>query len=188
MRSLIPMLLATVAMGADTSVALIGTRLVVTAPADALPAGVEQQLTARLTMRWQDTPLTEVADLIRLGTGVNIVVDPKLIAENRVVTLTADGMDAANVLRWIGRLASVHTGWRNGAVYLAAEALPGTSATRTYDVADILHGVPDYPGPEIEVPTPGGQVTRLLPAIEPTVVDDGAWLVGLVEQHIGAHP
>ncbi|GDY14489.1 hypothetical protein LBMAG53_33670 [Planctomycetota bacterium] len=170
---------------ADASSDLIGTKLVVTASAEDLPEAVRVRLSATVSVRWNDTPIDEVSEIIRSATSLNLIVDPKLLAAGRTVTLTAERMPVDSLLRWLGRLAGVHTGWRDGALYLAADQPALRPVTVRYDVADLLHAVPDFPGPELEVPAPGTAAVKLIPPIErPAPADGGRWLVDLINTQI----
>ena len=185
MRFSMLIVLAASLVGSDGSADLIGTKLVVTASAEEFPEAVSVRLTATVSVHWSEAPIDEVAEIIRSATSLNLIVDPKLLASGRTVTLTAERMPVDSLLRWLGRLAGVHTGWRDGALYLAADQPARRPVTVTYDVADLLHAVPDFPGPELEVPAPGTAAVKLIPPIErPAATDGGRWLVDLINTQI----
>lgn len=157
--------------------------LVVSAPAPSagLRAGLLRQ---RLSVAFQDTPMAEVADLLREATGLDVVVAPGVLARGAPLTLTARDMELGNLLDWIRTLGRVHVGWTDGALYIADEAPRAAQVTRVYDVSDLTMTIRDFPGPDLAIPTDRAGAA-LIPALPeersaPTADD----LVELIERVI----
>lgn len=160
--------------------------LLVTAPAPSaqLPPGVARQ---RLSVDFRDTPLSEVAELLRRATGLNVVVAPALLAADRGLTFTARDMELGHLLGWIRTVAAVHVGWVDGALFIADQPPRAAQVTRAYDVGDLTMTVRDFPGPELAIPRDAGGAAVIAPADErpaPTAED----LVSLIETVIGQRP
>ena len=157
--------------------------LLVTAPApDAqLPPGVARQ---RLSVDFRDTPMSEVAELLRRASGVNVIVAPAVLAADRPLTFTATGMELGHVLRWIGTVGRVHIAWLDGALFIGDAPTRAAQVTRAYDVSDLTMTIRDFPGPELAVPNASrGAVLIAAPGDErptPTAED----LAGLIEDVI----
>ena len=174
----------TAAEPAGHTIAVYNNLLLVTAPAPAkqLPAGLLRQ---RLTVDFQDTPMNEVADLLRGATGLNVVVAPGVLASGQSLTLAAKDMELGHLLKWVRTIAKVDVGWVDGALYLSDVALRAPQATRVYDVSDLTMTIADFPGPDLSIPASGGQGAVLVPALPderaaPTAED----LVALIEKVI----
>lgn len=129
--------------------------LVVTAPAEQSgpPASI---LSQRMTVDFQDTSIADVAELLRRTTALNVVVAPELLARNASVTLTAKDMELGNLLNWISTVSGVHHGWLNHALYFADKQLDGPKRMRVYDVSDLVMNIPNFPGPELDIPQTSG--------------------------------
>lgn len=165
------LLTAGLAQGADADEAVAighwGTMLVVTAPAGD-DARIAARLDQRLTVDWVDAPISDVAAFLRTATGANIVLDPKVLADEPRVTLKVADMGFGNVLTWVCRQAGLHHGFTSGAIYLAKEPVRGATTTVLYDVSDLLAPVRDFPGPELAYNADGAANGVLFtPAAEP---------------------
>jgi general secretion pathway protein D len=51
-----------------------------------------------------------------------------------------------------------------------------------YDIRDLTHAVPNYPGPELEVPEPGGSVVQILPPVAPEVEPSAQDFVDIIQR------
>lgn len=179
-----------VACAADTGSVQIdrfNNLLVVTAPAEQSrpPAAV---LTQRMTVDFQDTSISDVAELLRRTTSLNIVVAPDLIARNASVTLTAKDMELGNLLNWISTVGGIHHGWLNHALYFSDQPIQGPVTRRVYDVSDLVMAVPNFPGPEMQIPDSSGNGVKILAPVadpEPTITTDE--LVDLLRKQIGGN-
>jgi len=158
--------------------------LVVSAPADQSgpPASM---LSQRMTVDFQDTSIADVAELLRKTTSFNIVVSPELLARGASVTLTAKDMELGNLLNWIKTVSGVHYGWLNHALYFADKPLAGPVRMKVYDVSDLVMSIPNFPGPDMDIPAAGGTGARLISPVadpQPNMTTDE--LVELLQKHI----
>jgi len=158
--------------------------LVVSAPAEQSgpPASM---LSQRMTVDFQDTSIADVAELLRKTTSFNIVVSPELLARGASVTLTAKDMELGNLLNWISTVSGVHYGWLNHALYFADKPLTGPVRMKVYDVSDLVMSIPNFPGPDMDIPAAGGQGARLIAPVadpQPNMTTDE--LIELLQKHI----
>jgi hypothetical protein len=154
--------LAAAAAGAqdasDIQVGQWNHMLVVTAPAgddDPGPA-VRRLLDQRIAIDVHDEGVDQIADFLRSVSGLNVIVAPDVLAHPPTVSLTVKDMPLGSVLRWVETLGHVHVGWRDEACYISSGAEPGPMRTTYYDVSDLVMQVPDFPGPDLDIPQPGG--------------------------------
>ena len=181
---LAPLATACAVEPAGHTIAQYNNLLVVTAPAPAkqLPAGLLRQ---RLSIDFQDTPMGEVADLLRRVTGLNVVVAPGILASGQTLTLTAKDMELGHVLTWVRTVGKVDVGWVDGALYLSDVAVAAPQVTRVYDVSDLTMTITDFPGPDLAIPVHGGNGAALIaPAQEERRSPTADELVELIERHI----
>ncbi|MBA3847865.1 MAG: hypothetical protein H0X45_14650, partial [Planctomycetes bacterium] len=107
---------------------------------------IQQRLAQRLTFRFEDTSFAEALDYLADQGGVNVIVDPQVLAEgDRTVTLIAEGMRIDSALSWLCRMAG--TGWAisRQAVYIGPDP-DHESVLATYDVAHLVFQPLDQPG------------------------------------------
>ncbi|MFM2091236.1 MAG: hypothetical protein RLZZ127_1725 [Planctomycetota bacterium] len=154
------LLLSAGAAAADpgaVSVQVWGNALLVTAPASAreLPAGLGE---VPMTLDLEQTPLTDVAELLRRATGLDVVLGPDVLQDPPLLTMQVRGMRAGAVLRWIEATTGVQAVFTSGALYLSRTQPAAEAETRLYDVTDLVTGVRDFPGPRIglDATRPGG--------------------------------
>ncbi len=131
---------------------------------------INAQLEQEVTLDFQDNDLVETINFLQRITGVNIVIDPEVIAAAPPpVTLKVDAMKLRNVLDFIMRLTSLNYVLRDEAIFISNEAgLRGEVYMKLYDIRDLTHGMTAFPGPELDIPKPGEEGSRLLPPVEDT--------------------
>ncbi len=168
MRLLVPLLLcaASASIGAaDVTIGRWNGMLVVTAPSGHDLAPLGGRLDQRITLEARDQPLTETAEFLRRATGLNVVLAPALNANPPLVSLQVREMALGNLFNWIERVANVHVGLLNGAIFLSDHPIEGASKTRLYDVSDLAMPIRNFPGPELSIPQPGGTGSIVLPPV-----------------------
>ena len=138
---------------------------------------LDDQLEQPITLDFQDQDLSEVVAFLQQVTNSNIVLDPKVVAAAPPpITLKVDKMKLKFVLDFIMKLTSLNYTKKDEAIYISnAEGLRGDVFMKIYDVRDLTHAMQSFPGPELDIPEPGGQGATLLPPI------DGAAAVGTDE-------
>lgn len=133
----------------------------------AINAALDQEI----TLDFQDTDLVDVISFLQRVTSVNFIIDQALIAAGGVapVTLKVDAMKLRYVLDYVMRLTNLNYSIRDEAIYVSnAQGLRGDVYMKMYDIRDLLQGLTQFPGPELDIPRPGGTGSRLLAP----VVDD----------------
>jgi len=129
------------------------------------------QLDQEITLDFQDTDLVDVIAFLQRITNVNFVIDPAVIAGGAVppVTLRVEAMKLRYVLDYVMRLTSLNYAMRDQAIYVSnAQGLRGDVYMKLYDVRDLLQGMTQFPGPDLDIPEPGGTGSRLLAPIADT--------------------
>ncbi|GMV80094.1 MAG: hypothetical protein AMXMBFR7_12780 [Planctomycetota bacterium] len=116
---------------------------------------VRKKLARRVSFEFVDTPLEEALAFLNSLTKVNIILDPRVAAENAgklPITLRVADMDMQTALKWILRLAELDYDLRNQAVFITKKQnLSANVELEIYDVRDLTTTVTDFPGPRIEM-------------------------------------
>ncbi|HEX3134006.1 MAG TPA: hypothetical protein VHX44_10550 [Planctomycetota bacterium] len=130
---------------------------------------INNQLEQEVTLDFQDHDLVDVVDFLQKITNVNIVLDPKVVAAAPPpVTLRVEAMKLRYVIEFIMKLTGLNYALRDEALYITnAEGLRGDVFMKLYDIRDLTHAMASFPGPDLDIPEPGGVGSRLLPPIEP---------------------
>ncbi len=110
----------------------------------------------------EGSPLEEVASFLQNLTGVNFLISStvrdELDEEETTIKLELPERSVLKVLDIIAE-TSESLRWKieNGAVrFVTAEELVGGQVLQMYEVRDIIHAIPDFPGREINVSPSGG--------------------------------
>ncbi len=165
------------------AIELTGTRLAVSAPDDSLPKVARQRLEQRISVDFNEVPLNEVAAFLARVGAINLVLTPELLAQPPSVTLKADGITLGNALHWIATLTKVRWGWRDEAFYFSDRKMSAPRVAKFHEVADLLRPVPNFPGPDISMPEPGGSGIQVMPPIvEPAAPPSSEELIELVRK------
>ena len=134
-----------------------GNTLMVTAPGGpGMSPAIAAKLNQRVTLDFQDAPLTDVIDFLRSVSHINIVVAPAVILSAPSITLKAKDMSLGNTLHWLTKLSNTHMGFIHGALFLSDQPVKETSMTRIYDISDMTMAIRDFPGPNLAL-NAGGQ-------------------------------
>ena len=130
---------------------------------------INSQLEQEVTLDFQDHDLVDVLAFLQRITNVNIVLDPKVVAASPPpVTLRVEAMKLRYVLEFIMKLTNLSYTLRDEAIYISsAQGLRGDIFMKLYDIRDLTHAMESFPGPDLSIPEPGAQGSRLLPPIEP---------------------
>lgn len=136
---------------------------------DAWRKEIANQLEQEVTLDFQDHDLVDVVDFLQKITSVNIVLDPQVIAAAPPpVTLRVEAMKLRYVVEFIMKLTGLSYTLRDEALYITnSEGLRGDVFMKLYDIRDLTHAMASFPGPDLDIPEPGGVGSRLLPPIEP---------------------
>jgi hypothetical protein len=106
--------------------------------------------TMSITFDFDNTSLRQVLGFLEAAAGVNIILDPKIMAEDRTLTLKVNRMKLVQALDWVMQLTDLDYTIRKGAIFVSTtERLPRDRYVVIYPVADILFRPPDYPGPSM---------------------------------------
>jgi Flp pilus assembly secretin CpaC len=110
----------------------------------------------------EGAPLTEIATFLQNLTGVNFLVSRRvqedLDEQDTAVRLQLPERSVRKVLDLIAE-TSEQVRWtvKNGVVmFVVKDELRGGQVLRTYEVRDLIHPIPDFPGREINVQPSGG--------------------------------
>ena len=130
---------------------------------------INNQLEQEVTLDFADHDLVDVLAFLQKITNVNIVLDPKVVAASPPpVTLRVESMKLRFVLEFVMKLTGLNYTLRDEAIYISnAMGLRGDVFMKLYDIRDLTHAMASFPGPDLDIPEPGGVGSRLLPPIEP---------------------
>ncbi|MFH0939213.1 MAG: hypothetical protein V1899_08030 [Planctomycetota bacterium] len=124
-------------------------------------ADIKKKLQKKVTFEWTDTSLEDAIKMLRDVTGVTMVIDRKVLAGGPVtIPLRVNDMSADVALDWALKQAGGGLGYtlRDNAIFISKEAnLQEAIELKIYDVSDMTHNVPDFPGPDLQLVTPGDQ-------------------------------
>jgi general secretion pathway protein D len=145
---------------------------------------IQNQLEQEITLDFQDQDLAEVVSFLQKVTNANIVLDPKVIAAAPPpITLKVDKMKLRFVLDFIMKLTSLNYTLRDEAIYISnSEGLRGDIYMKIYDVRDLTHAMQSFPGPELDIPEPGGKGATLLPPIETGEKADTSEFIDIIKK------
>jgi type II secretory pathway component GspD/PulD (secretin) len=130
---------------------------------------VNAALDQEITLDFQDTDLVDVISFLQRITSVNFVIDPAVIAGGSVppVTLKVEAMKLRYVLDYVMRLTQLNYSIRDQAIYVSnAQGLRGDVYMKSYDIRDLLQGLTMFPGPDLDIPEPGGTGSKLLAPVQ----------------------
>ncbi len=165
MRCISALILASVTLAAaDVTIGQWNGMLLVTAPAGGELSRLGGRLDQRITLEAREQPLSETAEFLRQATGLNVVLAPALVASPPLISLQVREMTLGHVLTWVERIAKVHVGYINGAVYISDQPVAGAQNTRLYDVSDLAMPIRHFPGPMLSIPGPGTGGSLIAPA------------------------
>ena len=115
---------------------------------------IKRQMTTPITFDFNETQLDKAVDFLRRQTGINIFVDPEVIADGAApqITMSVNGIKFKNALKWILRMVGLEYTLRDEAIFITTpENIGGDSELRFYEVTDLVMSVPDFPGPRISL-------------------------------------
>lgn len=141
--------------------------LIVNAPAfDKVPATLKNKLNGRVTVDFQDVDLVQAIETFQKLAGVNVVIGPKLRADNdRSITLKAKNMKSSSLVNWLKQLGDVHVSYMNEAIYFSQDKPTGERKIRLVDVSDLTMPLKSFPGPKMNIPNPGDEGGQLVDEI-----------------------
>jgi len=131
-------------------------------PEESWKADIRRKLQRRVTFEFVDQSLEDAINFLNSLTKVNIIIDPKIAANNgnkTPITLRVTDMELELALKWILRLADLDYDLRNQAVFITQKAnLSSNVELDIYDVRDLTTQITDFPGPRIDLGTQTGNI------------------------------
>ncbi len=146
---------------------------------------IATQLDQEITLDFQDTDLVDVIAFLQKITNVNFVIDPAVITGGTVspVTLRVEAMKLRYVLDYVMRLTALNYAMRDQAIYVSnTQGLRGDVYMKLYDIRDLLQGMTQFPGPDLDIPEPGGTGSRLLAPIADTAPPEVATFTDIIQR------
>lgn len=118
---------------------------------------IKKRLQRKVTFEFVDTPLDEAISFLRSLTNVTMIVDPKVIqAGAPPISLRVTDMSLDLALEWLLKLADLDYALKDNAIFISKkQTLTEDVELRIYDVSDLTQAVPDFPGPDFQLTTPG---------------------------------
>jgi general secretion pathway protein D len=148
---------------------------------------IQEQLEQEVHVEFADTSLEDVVTFLQRVTNVNIIIDPAVLTTSPPpVTLTVDHTPLKSVLDLIMRVTNLNYVLKDEAIYISnTQGVRGDVYMKLYDVRDLTHAMQSFPGPELDIPDPGGQGAKLLPPVEPDAHPDTQEFIDII-QHVVA--
>ncbi len=132
---------------------------------------IENRLEQEISVDLEDRALEEVVDFLRKISAVNFILDPKVLAKTppTVSLPKLNKMKLRFVLDFVMKQTNLRYSFRDEAIWISdAEGTKGGVVTKLYDIRDLTHTTPSFPGPELEMPEPGGAGAKPLPPLDST--------------------
>lgn len=149
----------------------------------AIAAAQPDQLDLRSKAQPLSALLESIADQCDAGLVVPQIVQSKLA---RPVTLTARRATWAEASRWLAdefrmtmRLVGNHL-----EIGDADREFRARLVSATYDIRTLTQAMSTFPGPDLDIPEPGGVGSRLLPPIEPDTIPEINEFIELVQLQV----
>ncbi|MCW8133708.1 MAG: hypothetical protein KIS92_25405 [Planctomycetota bacterium] len=142
---------------------------------------IKKRLQRKVTFEFVDTPLDEAINFLRSLTNVTMILDPKVAQAGGVppISLRVTDMSLDLALEWLLKLADLDYALKDNAIFISKkQQLTEDVELKIYDVSDLTQTVPDFPGPDFQLTTPGddtgaggggGAVNPFVAAPAPTV-------------------
>lgn len=149
--------------------------------------------TMKVTVDFHDVALAEAVDYLREVTGLNMLVSSKVTEKyaDLKVTLKVRDLTVKSALKLMLHGRDLTATYRDGAVViLPQEDLQSAVEIRMYDVRAQMVKIQDFPGPKVELATPGSNngravVDTVFTFQEPVQVIGPEFLVTLVKENTG---
>ncbi|MBI3828749.1 MAG: hypothetical protein HY291_04490 [Planctomycetes bacterium] len=118
---------------------------------------IKKRLQRKVTFEFVDTPLDEAISFLRSLTNVTMIVDPKVTqAGAPPISLRVTDMSLDLALEWLLKLADLDYALKDNAIFISKrQSLVEDVELKIYDVSDLTQAVPDFPGPDFQLTTPG---------------------------------
>lgn len=115
---------------------------------EAWEAKIRDAMNKKITFDFVETPLQDVITFISQLAGVNIVLDPKAVAdEPRNVTLRVNDMTLQSALNWVLQLVNLKFTLKDQAIFISKpDLIYGKPVMRMYDVTDLTVDIKDFKG------------------------------------------
>lgn len=114
-----------------------------------------RQLDKKLSAELVDTKLSEAVAFVSQFSGLNIIINPKVLATNPVVNLRVKDMDVGNFIKWLTKLTDTYAEVVNQAIYITDKPSEEAAESEKEDLmmlATSLHA-------EITLPPKGVELT-----------------------------
>ncbi|MCK6470339.1 MAG: hypothetical protein L6R28_01220 [Planctomycetes bacterium] len=116
---------------------------------------IMKKLTRRVSFEFIDTPLEEALKFLDSLVSVNIILDPKIVADGSAklpVELKVSEMEMSQAMNWMLKLTGLTYTLQDEAIFITKkENIVEDLTLEVYDVRDLTTTITDFPGPRIEL-------------------------------------
>ncbi len=121
-------------------------------------AKIRDAMNKKISFDFVETPLQDVITFISQLANVNIVLDPKAVAdEPRNVTLRVNEMTLQSALNWVLQLVNLKYALKDQAIFISKpDLIYGQAVMRMYDVTDLTVDIKDFKGRAASLATDTG--------------------------------
>jgi hypothetical protein len=82
------------------------------------PNALKEKLAKKISVELTDTPLEDAVGFLRQLTQLNLILDPKLAAQDRPITIKVTDMPISTFLEWVAKLSGAQLTYKENAVFL----------------------------------------------------------------------
>jgi type II secretory pathway component GspD/PulD (secretin) len=118
---------------------------------------LRDRLDQEVTFAWEDTALDEAVNFLRERTGLNVVIDPKVLSAPPASFSLAGTMRLRSALEMLTKITNLKSSVRNEAIYLSNEAAAGDYQLKLYNITDLVSSVKDMAAPDLSLASAGGE-------------------------------
>lgn len=125
---------------------------------------IRREMRKPVTFDFVATSFSEVIDVLRNLTGLNIVVDRKSIQDkmdlDEPIDLKVSNMPFEAALKWVLRSKNLKYDLVKEAIYITTtDKVTGETFMQIYDISDFTRPINNFPGPSIDISEPGGETS-----------------------------
>jgi len=114
----------------------------------------------RVSLEFENMFLEEIVDYLRASTGLNIIIHQEVLqryGEDELrFTIRLKNLRLKSALKLLLGMRDLTATYRDGVlVIVSQDSVHRGVVTRVYDVRDLLFRIRDFPGPSVELASPG---------------------------------
>ena len=127
--------------------------------------------TLKVSVDFEDTPLTAAVEYLKQVSGINILIDKAVRDEREIdetrITLQVNEVSMRSALSLILEFSNLVVRWKHSVLMVTTPSKGrGKPVARMYDVRDITLQMKDFPGPTIKLEASDGSMGSGIPGLD----------------------